>query len=88
MKVYKLPDERVVKAGEQFTSNDLNYPAHWLELVTPDDLTAHGITVIEIDDPNEDWNVPTIAPAVQPAPVAAPQAVKKAPPPPAKAADG
>jgi hypothetical protein len=48
---YTLPDSRVLSAGTPFILGDVQYPANWLELATPGDLTERGITVTEVPDP-------------------------------------
>ena len=48
-KAYRHPETGRLYLGRQFTANDLQYPANWLECATDADLAAHRITVH--DDP-------------------------------------
>lgn len=40
---YQLPDGRIIALDRAFTLGDVQYPANWLRLSTPDERTALGI---------------------------------------------
>lgn len=47
---YTLPDGKKLSGGA-FSINSFSFPANWLDLATPDDLTHWGITVEVLPDP-------------------------------------
>lgn len=49
--IYTLPDNRQLTQGQAFELDGIKYPRNWLALATPDDLTALGITVEDVPDP-------------------------------------
>ena len=51
MLVYNLPDGRRLTQGQAFELGGIRYPKNWLECATSDDLSARGITVEEVPDP-------------------------------------
>lgn len=46
---YQLPDGRIIALDRAFTLGDVQYPANWLRLATPEERAAIGIT--EVPDP-------------------------------------
>jgi hypothetical protein len=47
--MFILPDGRPISPDVAFTLNEINYPANWLRLATPEEREAIGIT--EVPDP-------------------------------------
>jgi hypothetical protein len=41
----------VLPRGESFLHNEINYPANWLDLASPEDLAAHGIFAEDVPTP-------------------------------------
>lgn len=48
MLTYTFPDHRIVYQGVPFTLADVQYPANWLALATPEDIAALGITFEDV----------------------------------------
>jgi hypothetical protein len=52
MKIYtSVSDGTVVPQGQPFTLDGIAYPFNWLDLASPDDLAAHGISEQDVPDP-------------------------------------
>lgn len=51
MILYTLPDNRQLRQGQAFELDGIKYPRNWLQLATPDDLSARDITVEEVPPP-------------------------------------
>jgi len=68
MKIYTLPTGQKIPRGQQFTANDLNYPANWLEHATPLDLAEHGLSVDDVPDAAPVQTMPVVEQAAPPVP--------------------
>lgn len=51
MTLFNIPGVGELPRGSPFTLDGIKYPANWLALATPEDLSDRGITVVEAQPP-------------------------------------
>lgn len=61
MKLYTLPNGAQIKSGDQFELGDQKYPGGWLATAPDEVLSALGITVETVTDPEPEPVVRTVS---------------------------